>query len=79
LETADLCLLVALRARAEVASLVSFEESLLVDTFEEICVLTDPAAESPRKRATHAIQRLRDQRMLARVDGVGRCVPASTR
>ena len=36
LDTADLCLLVALRARAEVASLVSFEESLLVDTFEEI-------------------------------------------
>src|SRR5690606_1125635 len=25
----------------------------------------------PRKRATHAIQRLRDQRMLARVDGAG--------
>jgi chromosome partition protein MukF len=30
-----------------------------------------PGAENPRKRATHAIQRLREQRMLARVDGAG--------
>jgi chromosome partition protein MukF len=38
---------------------------------EQICDVVDPGAENPRKRATHAIQRLREQRMLARVDGAG--------
>ncbi|KYF59951.1 chromosome partition protein MukF [Sorangium cellulosum] len=71
LDTADLCYLVALRARAERAALASFEEDLLVDVFEQICEITDPGAENPRKRATHAIQRLREQRLLARVDGAG--------
>src|SRR5690606_32769804 len=33
--------------------------------------MVEPGADNPRKRATHAIQRLRDQRMLARVDGAG--------
>ena len=44
---------------------------MLVDVFEQVCDLTDPAAPNKRKRATHAIERLREQRLLARVDGAG--------
>ena len=39
--------------------------------FQQVCDVIAPGAENPRKRATHAIQRLREQRMLARVDGAG--------
>jgi len=71
LKTVDLCFLAGLYLRADRAALASFEEDVLVDTFEQICDVVDPGAENPRKRATHAIQRLREQRMLARVDGAG--------
>lgn len=56
---------------ADKAALASFEEDVLVDLFEQICDVVEPGAENPRKRATHAIQRLREQRMLARIDGAG--------
>lgn len=71
LKTVDLCFLAALYLRADRAALASFEEDLLVDQFEQVCDMVEPGADNPRKRATHAIQRLRDQRMLARVDGAG--------
>ena len=71
LKTVDLCFLAGLYLRADRAALASFEKDLLVDMFEQICDVVDPGAENPRKRATHAIQRLREQRMLARVDGAG--------
>ena len=71
LKTIDLCFLAGLYLRADKAALASFEEDALVDMFEQICDVVDPGAENPRKRATHAIQRLREQRMLARVDGAG--------
>ncbi len=71
LKTADICFLAGLYLRADKAGLASFEEDLLIDQFEQICDIVEPDAENPRKRATHAIQRLRDQRMLARVDGAG--------
>lgn len=71
LKTVDLCFLAGLYLRADRAALASFEEEVLVDMFEQTCDVVDPGAENPRKRATHAIQRLRDQRMLARVDGAG--------
>jgi chromosome partition protein MukF len=71
LKTADICFLAGLYLRADKAGLASFEEDLLVDQFEQVCDIVEPSAENPRKRATHAIQRLRDQRMLARVDGAG--------
>jgi chromosome partition protein MukF len=71
LKTLDLCFLAGLYLRADRASLASFEEDVLIDMFEQVCDVVDPGAECPRKRATHAIQRLRDQRMLARVDGAG--------
>ncbi|HLL21292.1 MAG TPA: hypothetical protein VK427_04130 [Kofleriaceae bacterium] len=71
LKTVDLCFLSGLYLRADRAALASFEEDVLIDMFEQICDVVEPGAENPRKRATHAIQRLREQRMLARVDGAG--------
>lgn len=71
LKTVDLCFLAGLYLRADRASLASFEEDALIDMFEQVCDVVEPGAENPRKRATHAIQRLREQRMLARVDGAG--------
>lgn len=71
LKTVDLCFLAGLYLKADKAALTSFEEDALIDMFEQICDVVEPGAENPRKRATHAIQRLREQRMLARVDGAG--------
>jgi chromosome partition protein MukF len=71
LDTFDLCCLAGLYLRADRAALASFEDELLVDLFEQVCDVVEPGAERPRKRATHAIQRLRDQHMLTRVDGAG--------
>lgn len=71
LKTIDLCFLAGLYLRADKAALASFEEEVLVDLFGQVCDIVEPTAENPRKRATHAIQRLREQRMLARVDGAG--------
>ncbi len=71
LKTVDLCFLAGLYLRADRAALASFEEDALLDVFEQICEVVELDAENPRKRATHSIQRLRDQRLLARVDGAG--------
>ena len=71
IKTVDLCFLAGLYLRADRAALASFDEDVLIDMFEQVCDVVEPGAENPRKRATHAIQRLRDQRMLARVDGAG--------
>lgn len=71
LGTFDLCCLAGLYLRADRDALASFDEDAVVDLFEQVCDMVEPGADNPRKRATHAIQRLRDQRMLARVDGAG--------
>jgi chromosome partition protein MukF len=71
LKTVDLGFLAALYMKGDKAALASFDEDQLVDLFEQACDMFEPGAENPRKRATHAIQRLRDQRMLARIDGKG--------
>ncbi len=71
LDTAHLCYLIALRVRAERGNLSSLTEDDLVDLYLQVCELIDPDADNPRKRATHAIQHLRDHRLLRRVDGAG--------
>jgi len=71
LKTVDLCFLAGLYLRADTAAIASFEEEALLDLFEQVCDVVEPGVENPRKRATHAIQRLRGQRMLARIDGAG--------
>ena len=67
----DICFLIALHVRAEGANLTSFTEQQLEDVFAHASAALQPEAEHVRRRATHAIHRLRDQRMLARVDGQG--------
>ena len=71
LKTVDLCFLVALYMRARDRALTCIEEESLIDVFEQICELIDPGTESLRKRSTHAIQRLREQRLISRVDAAG--------
>ncbi|MEO8703143.1 MAG: condensin subunit MukF [Kofleriaceae bacterium] len=67
----DICFLIALHVRAEGANLTSFTEQQLEDVFAHASAVIQPEADQVRRRATHAIQRLRAQRLLARVDGQG--------
>lgn len=71
LRTVDLCFLMALHARAEQTGLTCFDEDTLLDVFEQVCDAVEPDADNVAKRATHAVQRIHDQRLLARVDGAG--------
>lgn len=71
LGTLDVCFLAGLQLRAEQDGLASFGEDIVFDVFDQVCDLVDPSIEQSRKRATHTIQRLRAQRLLARVDGTG--------
>ena len=71
LSTLDICFLVALHVRGEAAGLTSFTEAQLEDVFAQASAAVAPEADQLRRRATLAIQRLRDQRLLARVDGQG--------
>src|SRR3954465_827310 len=71
LGTLDICFLVALYVRGEGAGLTAFTEAQLEDVFAQAAAVAQPGADQLRRRATLAIQRLRDQRMLARVDGQG--------
>jgi chromosome partition protein MukF len=67
----DICFLIALHIRAEGANLTSFTEQQLEDVFAQASAAMQPEADQVRRRATHAIQRLRGQRLLSRVDGQG--------
>jgi chromosome partition protein MukF len=71
LGTLDLCFLAALHLQAEGAALAAFTEEKLSEVFEQACALVEPRADNLKRRATHTIQRLRDQKLLARVDGAG--------
>ncbi len=71
LDTTDLCFLVTLSIKGQNESLSCFEEDLLYEVFGQVCETTEPDAQNVRKRATHALQRLREQRLLSRVDGAG--------
>jgi chromosome partition protein MukF len=71
LGTLDICFLVALYVRGEGAGLTAFTEAQLEDVFAQASAAVQPEADQLRRRATHAIQRLRDHRLLARVDGQG--------
>ncbi len=71
LGTSDLCFLVALQDRLARAGTTSLGEDELLDLYEQVCELSEPQASNPRKRATHALTRLREQRLLGRIDGSG--------
>jgi len=67
----DLLFLAALQLRAAGAALAAFDEQQLAEVFEQVSSLLEPRSESLRRRVTHTLQRLRDQNLLARVDGAG--------
>ena len=71
LGTLDLLFLAALHLRADGAALACFDEEKLAEVFEQVSALLEPRAERLRRRVTHTLQRLRDQKLLARVDGAG--------
>ena len=71
LGTLDICFLVALHVRGEAAGLTAFTEAQLEDVFAQASAVVAPEADQLRRRATHAIGRLREQRLLSRVDGQG--------
>jgi len=71
LGSTDLCFLAYLHLRGMTGRLTAFSEAQLLDAFEQACRLAEPGAEHLRTRANHAIRRLREQRMLVRVDGAG--------
>jgi chromosome partition protein MukF len=67
----DICFLVALHVKAEAAGLSAFTEQQLEDVFELASAAVQPESHHVRRRSTAAIQRLRAQRLLSRVDGQG--------
>jgi chromosome partition protein MukF len=71
LSTLDLCFLATLYLRGQSAGHSAFSEEQLFEYFEQAAQIVERDASSFRKRATHAIARLRAQRLLSRVDGAG--------
>ena len=71
LKTIDLCFLAALYGRENDEGLTSIGDEEVVEVFAQVCELVEPDPDNVRRRATNAIQRLRDQRLLARIDGAG--------
>jgi chromosome partition protein MukF len=71
LSTLELGFLVALHLQAQGEMLTSFNEAQLEDVFVQASHVLAPDVDQRRRRATHAIKRLREQRLLARVDGQG--------
>lgn len=71
LSTLDLCFLAALQLSCASSGQSSVSESQLFSLFEQAAQIVERDPSALRKRATHAIARLRAQRLLARVDGAG--------
>jgi chromosome partition protein MukF len=71
LSSLELCFLLSLQAQAEQHGLTSFREQQLLDAFERVCQGVAPDLEQKGVRATHTLRRLREQRLLTRVDGAG--------
>lgn len=73
LPTIDICFMAALQLRAERSGLPAFREEQLLDVFDQVVTLTAglPGEGTTKKRATHVVRRLREQKLLVRVDGGG--------
>lgn len=71
LSTLDLCFLAALYLQGQSSGEAAFSEEQLFEHFEQAAQVVERDPSAVRKRATHAIARLRAQRLLARVDGAG--------
>ncbi len=71
LQTSDIMMLAYLHRRSAVAGAPDFDEEQLVDAFFSVLCVSEPGAEMAALRATAAIARLREQRLLLRVDAAG--------
>jgi chromosome partition protein MukF len=71
LSTLELCFLALLRLVSRKENSNAFGEEQLFEAFEQVCEGLEPETENVRARATHTIRRLREQRLLSRVDGAG--------
>ncbi len=71
LGTLDLCFLTLLHLEGERCGTTHFDEPQLLDGYDRACAVVEPEADNRRARATHALRRLREQRLLTRVDGAG--------
>lgn len=71
LSTLELGFVITLQLEAERHALPAFREEQLVDCFERVCRVVAPETENVRARAGHTIRRLREQKLLTRVDGAG--------
>jgi chromosome partition protein MukF len=71
LSTLDLCFLATLYLRGQSSGSGAFGEEQLFEHFEQAAQVVERDPSAVRKRATHAIARLRAQRLLSRVDGAG--------
>lgn len=75
LRTLDVCFLAALHLRADRMGLASFREDELLDVFEQVVALGRSSqfdeSETAGKRASSVIKRLREQKLLVRVDSAG--------
>lgn len=74
LGTLELCVLAALHLKAERLGAAAFPEDALVETVAQVVELTRTASDGElgaRRRASAVLRRLREQRLLVRVDGAG--------
>jgi len=71
LGTLELCFITLLSLKSEQLNLSAFGEEQLADAFEQVCLALEPETENVKAKATHALRRLREQRLLTRVDGAG--------
>ncbi len=71
LRTAQICLLVAMRVRTRDEVLAELDEDRLAALYVEVVEVVEGGSRLPRKKATHALESLRRQGLLSRVDGAG--------
>ena len=71
LKTLDLCFLTALKLQSDRELEYNFSEGELIELFMLVCETLEPGGDNLRTRASHTLRRMREQRMLARVDGSG--------
>lgn len=71
LKNLDLCFLTAMKLKSDTELEYNFGEDELIELFTLVCETLEPGSDNLRTRASHALRRMREQRMLARVDGAG--------
>lgn len=71
LGTAQICFLIAMRLVTNDEMLSELEEERLSDLYVQIVEVVEGGSRLPRKKATHGLEKLRQQMLLSRVDGAG--------